>query len=60
MGKMKFNMGENIIGNDKKADYRGKKAVVIGYHRPTNEYQIQLEDGGVHYVSPSWFDKLDT
>jgi len=59
MGKMKFNMGDKIIGNNKKADYWDKKGIVIGYNRATSEYQIRLENGEAHYVSPRWFDKLD-
>jgi hypothetical protein len=59
MGKMKFNVGDKIIGNNKKADYWDKKGVVIGYNQATGEYQIRLENGEVHYVSPRWFDKFD-
>jgi hypothetical protein len=59
MGKMKFNAGDKIIGNNKKADYSDKKGIVIGYNQATGEYQIRLENGEVHYVSPRWLDKFD-
>ena len=52
MGKMKFNVGDETIGNNEKAGYWAKKGIVIGYNQATGEYQIRLENGEVHYVPP--------
>jgi hypothetical protein len=53
MGKKKFNMGDKV--SSKRED---KKGVVIGYNKPTGEYQVRLENGEIHYESPRWLEKL--
>ncbi len=58
MGRKKFNIGDKVIGNDKKASYAERKGVVIGYNRITHEYQVRFEDGKIEYVNPSWLDIL--
>ena len=37
VGKRKFNIGDKIIGNNKKAAYWDKKGVVIGYNQKTGD-----------------------
>jgi hypothetical protein len=59
MGKKKFNVGDKVIGNDKKGSYSNKNGTVLDYNKGTHEYKVQLENGETHFVAPSWFDKLD-
>lgn len=54
MGKMKFSMEDKVI-NKKEPD---KNGVIVGYHKETGEYQVRLENGKIHYVSPRWLDKM--
>jgi site-specific DNA-methyltransferase (adenine-specific) len=56
MGGQKFNAGDRVIGNDKKASFRERPGAVIGYHRPTNEYLVHFDDGREEYVNPGWID----
>ncbi len=56
MGKLKFNMGDIVIGNDKKASFRGRKGTVIGYEPRTHEYLVRFDDGRNEYVNPSWLN----
>jgi len=53
MGKLKFNLGDKVI-NKKESD---KNGVIVGYYKKTGEYQVRLENGETHYVSPRWLDK---
>ena len=53
MGKRKFNVGDKVI-NKKESD---KNGVIVGYCKKTGEYQVRLENGETHYVSPRWLDK---
>jgi len=53
MGKLKFNVGDKVI-NKKESD---KNGVIVGYYKKTGEYQVRLENGETHYVSPRWLDK---
>lgn len=53
MGKLKFNMGDKVI-NKKESD---KNGVIVSYHKKTGEYQVLLQDGRTHYVSPRWLEK---
>ena len=53
MGKLKFNLGDKVM-NKKESD---KSSVIVGYYKKTGEYQVRLENGETHYVSPRWLDK---
>jgi len=57
MGKLKFNMGDIVIGNDKKASFRDRKGTVIGYEPRTHEYLVRFNDGRNEYVNPSWLNR---
>jgi len=56
MGRLKFNMGDMVIGNDKKASFRDRKGTVIGYEPRTHEYLVRFDDGRSEYVNPSWLN----
>jgi len=56
MGRLKFNMGDIVIGNDKKASFRDRKGIVIGYEPRTHEYLVRFDDGRNEYVNPSWLN----
>jgi site-specific DNA-methyltransferase (adenine-specific) len=55
--KLKFNMGDAVTGNDKKASFRGRKGTIVGYEPRTHEYLVRYEDGRNEYVNPSWLDR---
>jgi hypothetical protein len=57
LGRLKFNMGDVVIGNDKKASFRDRKGTVIGYETSTHEYFVRFDDGRSEYVNPSWLDR---
>ena len=57
MGRLKFDMGDIVIGNDRKASFRDRKGTVIGYEPRTHEYLVRFDDGRNEYVNPSWLDK---
>lgn len=54
MGKLKFNMGDRVVGNDRKASFRDRKGTVIGYEPHTHEYLVRFDDGKNEYVNPAW------
>jgi hypothetical protein len=54
MGKLKFNMGDKVVGNDKKASFRERKGTVIGYEPKTHEYLVRFDDDKEEYVNPAW------
>jgi len=56
MGRLKFNMGDMVIGNDKKASFSDRKGTVIGYEPHTHEYLVRFDDGRNEYVNPSWLN----
>jgi len=57
MGRLKFNMGDRVIGNDRKASFRDRKGTVIGYEPRTHEYLVRFDDGRNEYVNPSWLNR---
>jgi site-specific DNA-methyltransferase (adenine-specific) len=57
MGRLKFNMGDRVIGNDKKASFRDREGTIIGYEPRTHEYLVRFDDGRNEYVNPSWLNR---
>jgi len=53
MGSRKFNIGDRVIGNDRKASFRDRRGAVISYEPRTHEYLVRFDDGGNEYVNPS-------
>jgi hypothetical protein len=58
MGKLKFNMGNRVVGNDKKASFREREGTVIGYEPKTHEYLVHFDDGKTEYVNPAWLKRV--
>jgi len=56
MGRRKFNIGDRIIGNDKKASFRDRRGTVVEYWVLTGEYLVRFDDGRDEYVNPGWLD----
>jgi hypothetical protein len=59
MARTKFNIGDKVIGNDKKASFRERKGVVVSYYQATHQYEVLFEDGRTEYVESNWLDKLE-
>jgi len=57
IGRLKFNMGDRVIGNDRKASFRDRKGTIIGYEPRTHEYLVRFDDGRNEYVNPSWLNR---
>jgi hypothetical protein len=57
MGKLKFNMGDSVVGNDKKASFRDRMGTVIGYEPHTHEYIVHFDDGKIEHVNPAWLNR---
>lgn len=58
MGRRKFNIGDKVIGNDKKGSFAERKGMIIGYNKMTHEYQVRFDNGEIEYVNSGWLDKL--
>lgn len=56
MARTKFNIGDKVIGNDKKASFRERKGVVVSYLK--GQYKVRFEDDRTEYVDSEWLDKL--
>lgn len=59
MGRRKFEIGDRVIGNDKKADFREEKGTIIGYGPHQSEYKVHFDDKGDNYVYSWWIDLLN-
>lgn len=44
MAKMKFNGGDMVIGNKKKASFRGRKGTIV-QHPSGSRYWVMFNDG---------------
>lgn len=56
MARRKFIIGEQVIGNDRKASYRGRRGVVIKYES-AGQYWIIFEDSRKECVDSGWLNK---
>jgi hypothetical protein len=57
MGRLKFNTGDRIIGNDKKGSYWGRRGVIISYGPHKGEYLVHFDNGEDEYVNTEWLDR---
>lgn len=57
MTRTKFNIGDKVIGNDKKASFRERKGIVVSYLK--GQYEVRFEDGRIEFVDSDWLDKLE-
>jgi hypothetical protein len=55
MARTKFNIGEKVMGNDKKASFRGRKGVVVSYLK--GQYEVSFGDGRTEWVDSDWIEK---
>lgn len=55
-GRLKFEAGDRVIGNDKKASFRGRAGTVKSYGPNKGEYLVLFDDGEEEYVNTEWID----
>ncbi len=56
MVKRKFNVGNIVIGNEKKASFCGRKGTIVQYESG-NQYWVLFDDGLKECVNSWWLDK---
>jgi hypothetical protein len=56
MVKRKFNIGDKVIGNEKKASVRGRKGTIVQYESGS-QYWVLFDDGRKECVNSWWLDK---
>ncbi len=58
MGRRKFQIGDRVIGNNKKPSFADdKKGTIIGILE-CSQYQVRLDDGQIETVYSWWIDAL--
>ncbi len=57
MVKRKFEVDDPVIGNDRKASFRGRIGTVLAYEKP-GQYWVQFRDGVKECVDSRWLDRL--
>jgi hypothetical protein len=58
-GRYKFNAGDRVRGNGKKASFREKPGTIIKYGPGKGEYLVHFDDGEDHYVNTEWLDRIE-
>lgn len=58
MGRRKFEIGDRVIGNDKKGSFAGRKGTIVGYIQEYSQYQVLFDDGVTETVYSRWIDPL--
>ena len=56
MVRRKFNVGDKVIGNDKKASFRERKGTIVKYELGS-QYWVMFDDGRKECVYSQWLDK---
>jgi len=56
MARRKFDNGDKVMGNDRKASFRGRTGVVVGYGPHNAEYLVHFDDGRDETVNAEWLD----
>jgi hypothetical protein len=59
MGRRKFNVGDRVIGNDKKGSFWGRKGRIVGYIQEYSQYQVLFDNGLTEVVYSWWIDPLN-
>ena len=57
MARRKFNDGDIVIGNDRRASYRGVRGIILGYGPNKAEYFVLFDDGTMEFVNSWWLDR---
>ena len=55
MPKTKFINGDRVVGNDKKASFRGRTGIITG-RAHAGEYWVEFDDGETECVRTNWLD----
>jgi len=56
MARKKFNVGDKVIGNEKKASFYGRKGTIVQY-KSQSQYWVMFDDGRKECVNSWWLDK---
>ena len=56
MARKKFNVGDKVIGNEKKASFYGRKGTIVQYESQS-QYWVMFDDGRKECVNSWWLDK---
>ena len=56
MPQRKFNVGDKVIGNEKKASFRGRKGTIVQYESGS-QYWVLFDDGQKECVYSWWLEK---
>ncbi len=56
MARRKFNIGDKVVGNEKKASFRGRKGAIVQYESGS-QYWVEFDDGRKECVNSWWLEK---
>lgn len=56
MPRRKFDIGDKVIGNQKKASFHGRKGKIVR-HESSSQYWVEFDDGQRECVYSWWLDK---
>lgn len=56
MPTRKFDIGDKVVGNQKKASFHGQKGKIIR-HESNSQYWVEFDDGKRESVYSWWLDK---
>lgn len=54
--RRKFNVGDKVIGNEKKASFSGRKGTIVQYES-VGQYWVVFEDGQKECVYSWWLER---
>ena len=57
MLRRKFDNWEKVVGNDKRAWFRGRRGIILGYGPNKAEYFVLFDDGTMEFVNSWWLDR---
>jgi len=56
MPRRKFDIGDKVVGNQKKASFYGRKGKIVR-HESSSQYWVEFDDGKIECVYSWWLDK---
>lgn len=59
MARRKFDSGDKVVGNDKRALFRRRRGIILGYGPHKAEYFVLFDDGTMEFVNSWWLDRMD-
>lgn len=57
MGRRKFDTGDRVIGDDRKASYRDRRGTIVKYGPHKAEYLVHFDDSKYETVNVEWLDR---